>query len=122
MKSYKNRSYKKKHSLRGGEESSSSSFTNTLKNTVESVTPNVFTPKEETWYEKLKNKATSLKGKATSLFGGRKKNTKKRVRFSKKINRVGGSKTKKPLCKRRGKLSNPTKRRTCKRKTGPKCK
>ena len=50
-----------------------------------------------------------------------KKNTKKRVRFSKKVKRVGGSKTKKPLCKRRGKLSNPTKRRTCKRKTGPKC-
>jgi len=115
MKSYKNRSYKKKHSLRGGEDQQS--LTNSFSSAVKSVTPENVMPKEESWYEKIKNKASSI----TTMFGGKsRKNTKKRVRFSKKVKRVGGSKTKKPACKGRGKLRNPTKRRTCKKKRGPK--
>lgn len=118
MKSYKNRSYKKKHSFRGGEEQQS--LTSSLSSAVKSVTPENLMPKEESVFEKIKNKASELTDKAKSLFGGRKKHTKKRVRFSKKIKRVGGSKIKKPACKAHGKLRTPTKRRTCKKKTGPK--
>ena len=44
MKSYKNRSYKKKHSLRGGEEQQS--LTSSLSTAVKSVTPENLLPKE----------------------------------------------------------------------------
>ena len=115
MKSYKNRSYKKKHSLRGGEEQQS--LTNSLSSAVKSVTPESLMPKEESWYEKIKNKASSI----TTMFGGKsRKYTKKRVRFSTKFKRVSRSKTTKPACKGLGILRNPTKRRTCKKKRGPK--
>jgi len=121
MKSYKNRSYKKKHSLRGGEDSS---FTDTLNTSLETITPKNLMQKEESWYEKIKNKATSLKGTALSFFGGSRKNTKKRVRFStrNKGNCSGCKTIKKSLCNHRGTLKKSIKGRSCNKKTGPKCK
>jgi hypothetical protein len=62
------------------------------------------------WFSGLKN-----------LFGGRKRSSKKTKRVHFRLTRGGGKSVKKIKCKVRGKLKNPTKKRTCKRKPGRKC-